>query len=168
MIAYCRNYLMTVLQNIGFNTKTIYTRQEDFTRHKGARFALVEPGMEQLVYDNTRVAQEDDAITHIRTKRYCLYKSELPVFVTLMGKNLDDAETLRQSFLKALDRRFLDPDGNVVTLEANETKTLYETSLQNPREGYEIQVNFSGGVYRDTSINLITGVEIETKIIKEE
>jgi hypothetical protein len=170
MIAYCRNYLVTALQNIGLDAKTIYTRQEDFDRFKGARFALVEPGIEQLVYDNTRVAQKDDATANIRTIRYRLYKSELPIFIVLTGKNLDDAETLRQSFLKTLDRRFLDPDGNAIILEAVETKTLYEASIQNPREGYQIQINFEGGVYRDTLINLLTGATITTEIeiVKEE
>lgn len=169
MIAYCRNYLKQVLKGIGFADQVIFTRQDDASKYKGIVFSHITPGKEQLEKDGTRVAKEDDLAQNVRTYRYRLYKSTLPFYVTIVAQNLDRAEELRQNFIKALGTRFLDPDGNAITIEATETLTLEEESIQNPREGYEITVMFYGGIYRDLTRNLFSpkdNLEFETEIEK--
>jgi hypothetical protein len=156
MIAYCRNYLKELLQSLKITP--VYISQKQADAYQGYVFSHVGPGTEHLKKNQVRVAVEDDKEHNLRRYRYKLYDSILPVYVTIVGKNLDQAEQFRQSFLKALADRILDPDGNAITLEATECDTVQDfSSLQDTREGYQITVVFNGGVYRDKTVNLVTG-----------
>jgi len=164
MIAYCRDYVKNLL--MGLNIIPVYTRPEDANIYKGLVYSMVEPGREQLKYVNQRVSKEDSVIPAegdqpeipITTYRYKIYESTLPMYVTIIGKNLTQAETFRQSFLTGLGNRFMDPSNNAVLIEATECETLIETgSIQNPREGYLLTIMFAGGVYKDKIVHRITG-----------
>jgi hypothetical protein len=120
MIAYCRDYLKTLLTSL--NITPVYIRREEAASYKGLMFSAVEPGVEKLTKMKERVASEDSTISipqegmdpivvPVRIARYKIYDSALPVFVTIVAKNLTQAETYRQAFLQSLGDRFLDPYG---------------------------------------------------------
>jgi hypothetical protein len=169
MIAYCRNYLKEILQNLKITP--VYISQEQADAYQGYVFSHIAPGTEHLKKNQVRVAAEDDRENNLRHYRYKIYDSTLPVYVTIVGKNLDQAEQFRQSFLQALSGRILDPDGNAITLEATECDTVQDfTTIRDPREGYQITIMFTGGIYRDEQVNLLTGelVTPEVEIVKED
>ncbi|MGE5607417.1 MAG: hypothetical protein ACM3YE_17225 [Bacteroidota bacterium] len=165
MIAYCRNYLVGILKNtVQIPPTAVFTKAEDASRYKGLIFALVTPERERLQKDGTRVAKEDDLENNQRRYRYRLYKSTLPVVVTIVAKDLDQAETFRQRFIKGLGFSFKDPEGNAIEIEATGCLTIEEESIQNPREGYEITVQFTGGIYQDQIRTLVsTDIDPETE-----
>ena len=170
MIAFCRSYLVDLIKN-EVQCNTVYTRADDESRFKPLVFALVLVGNERLEKDGSRVAKEDDLANGIRRYRYRVYKSTLTVFVTIVGKSLEQSENFRQNFLTKINDRIIDPEGNAIDVRVTECNLIQELntgSIQNPREGYEFTVEFSGGVYLDKTVNIITGEPVPTpEIIKE-
>lgn len=154
MIAFCRNYLQQFLNGMGI--AQVYTRPEDASRYKGLTFALVSCGSARLTRDGTRVAKEVTADGIIY--RYRKYSVTVPIYVSLVGKNLDDAETYFLSFLRTLPGSIKDTDGNAVDVHADQSDVLQEESQTNPREGHEITVIFEGGIYEDVTVPTATQI----------
>lgn len=166
MISFCRNYLVQLLTDLGITP--VYTRPEDASRYKGLRFSLAICGTEKLEKDGSRAARNVNTETKTVQNRRRLYHSTLPILVDLVGKNLDDAEGYRQSFIQKLDTRLLDPDGNAIGIEVTQCDVVQEESIQNPREGFEITVVFTGGIYTDSTSILIQADQLKPEIVFEE
>jgi hypothetical protein len=171
MIAFCRSYLVGLLKDT-VKCTPVYTNPKDETRFKPLIFSQVLNGEEKLEKDYTRIAKEVDDVNKLLKYRYRVYKSTLPIFVSIVGKNLEQAENFRQTLLTSLPTRILDPDGNAISIEATDCNTIQEIndgSIQNPREGYEFTIMFYGGVYRDKTVNMLTGEVVpELEITKED
>lgn len=167
MIAFCRQYTVSILNKIGINQ--VFIQQAAANQYKGLIFALVECDEEKLQKQYIRVAQASDRVNKIITTRYRIYLSNLPILVTMIGKDLEQADTFRQTFLQQLGNTVLDPDQNSIAIEAQTCKTVIEKSLSNPRQGFEISIMYTGGIYLDVPTNMLTGdmVVPNIKIVKE-
>lgn len=164
MISYCRSYLVQLLTDT-VKATPVYINPEDGSRYKGLTYSLIICGKESLQKQKERVVKQDELENQMRRYRYLIYKSTLPVYIDIIAKNLEQAEGFRQSFLTNLDDRILDPDGNSITIEVTECDVIQEESVLNPREGYQFTVVFYGGVYRDKTVDIITGQFVPNPVI---
>lgn len=124
---------------------TVYTEMEDESRIKGLKYAWVfvaEP--ERVIRDGSTIVVKDDA-HYLRE-----YELRLKVGVRIAARDELDAGGIKTLFLNALalsstvkDQHGFDIEVTAIMAEFVSDKSILKTGY-----GYEIVIEFSGGVYR--------------------
>jgi hypothetical protein len=167
MIPACKSYLTTVLTSAGVTT--VYAKQEDAARHKGAQYALMlVDDRADMSYDGSKVGKVDDLETMQRTYHIRRYQMTVGITVRIAARDDTAAYNLMSFFLGAVGRQFDDGAGYAIEVTpAGEIRPITDKSIITTGAAYEVELNFSGGIYVTREVPLIGIVEPEGEIVEE-
>lgn len=158
MTGECKQYVANKLSAVGVDE--VYLTAEEAQRHRTLPYAIVSASpdylsqLERLEYRPARVAMEDDPAAGVRRVRWRTHIRRLVLRVAIAHRTEAEAQACMTAFLRSLDRRFLDAEGNAVLVRAETASYSEEQSLLHSQAGVEATVLFEGGVYRDEEIPL--------------
>lgn len=147
MIPICKNYLKQVLQAVGISS--VYTEPEDESRIKGpvyARLTHFEP--ERFEKDGTRIAKPSDIEKGSSDYYVREYKITVRIAVQLEARQEAQVGLLKKDFLNSLVPSFTDAEGFEVEIKPVNATPITDKSVLKIGAGYEVIVEFFGGVYQ--------------------
>ena len=165
MIDPCMTALETILLGMGY--RKVHTDLSDLVSFAGGvpSCYVYQAEPSELTRDRRRVALEDNPNEVGRTVRYRLYGEKLSLIVRLVDVSRSAVDARKVQFLQELPTRILDGGGNAIDVAATGAIMVEDKSVLGGKTAMEIAVEFTGGVYKDEVIPLVTAradqVEIE-------
>jgi hypothetical protein len=153
MIGYCREYLITLLNQAGITR--VYAEAEDAGKHQVRPYAQLIPGNEKLEYDGSLVAKEVDRENRQCTYRRRIYRHTAQIKVKIVHRDGNAAAQVKQAFLAGLERRIWDGDNNAILVSVATAQPEDDPSLLKQQDVVYLTVTFQGGVYRDHTVDLV-------------
>ena len=160
----CRDYLVSKLKEAGIkskpftNLKRLKTTQET---HVGAVLS------DKETFDRSGAKMIFNDQTGARHKRRKLFTRDLAFSVIIGDPDPLQTETIFEAFLKALDTGIY-IDGNYTAITIGEAEWAEEEdSILKAKVAVNIEVKFSGGVYKDSDFKHLDDINIQS-VIKED
>lgn len=157
LYAQCRQYLIDKLKEAGVKTR-IYTTQKLLEKCMESHVGAVLFQSETYSRNGSKTYFKDEE--GARHKRRKLFDRDL-TFSAIIGEYSDDAaEALFEKFIGLLDAGIY-VDGSYVPIELADADWVdEEDSVLRAKVAVELTVVFHGGVYRDTGMAPVTGVQV--------
>lgn len=159
MIAECRRLIEDALKTA--QVPRVYHDLDALGRRNVLPFAVLLLDRETVRRDGSRVATSDEADGRTRVYRRRIYAREVPVTVVIAHHDEARAEAVLAQVLLDTARGFTDAAGNHHRVRVDAVKWLEEASAVRKRATVEADLSFSGGVYRDDRVPLVTDVAPE-------
>ncbi len=153
MIIICKTHIENIIAAQGINR--IFTDPEDLSKYLVFPYAAIFTNPVRYIKDGFRVGKEDDLVNKIRKYRRRIYQTILILNVALVHKTEAQADSLATAFLQNLGSRFLDGDGNSISIQAESGESVIDPSILKQRAAAEIKVGFIGGIYKDETVPII-------------
>ena len=155
----CKQYLINKLVGSGLKSKP-YTTEKALEKSQESHVGAVLFESEAVLRNASKTYYTDKEGE--RTKRRKIFDRNLTFHVVIGGYTDDEVETMFETFLKNLDRGIY-VDGNFVPIEVEGADWVDEDdSILKAQVAVQVTVTFSGGLYKDTKIAPLAGVEIES------
>lgn len=159
MITECKHFLEQALK--AAQVPRVFYEVEALSQRNVLPFAVLVVDKETLSRDGSRVAKADLMDGRTRVYRRRLYRRELPVMLVLAHRDEAQADQVLEQVLRDAAEGFHDSAGNHHLVRVEAVKWIDEGSVTRKRATVEVDMVFSGGVYRDESVPLITDVKPE-------
>lgn len=155
----CKQYLINKLVGSGLKSKP-YTTEKALEKSQESHVGAVLFESEAVLRNASKTYYTDKEGE--RTKRRKIFDRNLTFHVVIGGYTDDEVETMFETFLKNLDRGIY-VDGNFVPIEVEGADWVdKDDSILKAQVAVQVTVTFSGGLYKDTKIAPLAGVEIES------
>lgn len=154
-----KNYLLGQLVASGLKSKP-YTTEKALEKSQESHVGAVLFESETVLRNASKTYYTDQA--GARTKRRKVFDRKL-TFQVVIGDYTDDAvETMFEAFLNNLDRGIY-VDGNFVPIEVEGADWVNkDDSILKAQVAVQVTVTFNGGLYKDTKLAALAGVEVES------
>ena len=155
-----KKYLLEKLVAAGLKSKP-YTTEKALEKSQESHVGAVLFEEETILRNASKTIYTDQE--GARTKRRKVFDRKL-TFQVVIGDYTDDAvETKFEAFLSNLDRGIY-VDGNFVPIEVEGADWVNkDDSILKAQVAVQVTVTFNGGLYKDTKLAAIAGVEIESE-----
>ncbi len=156
-----KKYLLEKLVAAGIKSKP-YTTEKALEKSQESHVGAVLFESEAVLRNASKTYYTDKE--GARTKRRKVFDRNL-TFHVVIGDYTDEAvETMFEAFLNNLDRGIY-VDGNFVPIEVEGADWVdKDDSILKAQVAVQVTVTFHGGLYKDTKIAPLAGVEIESPI----
>lgn len=152
-----KQYLIDKLVASGMKSK-VYTTEKALEKSQESHVGAVLFDSEAVLRSVSKTYYTDKE--GARIKRRKVFDRKL-VFQVVIGDYTDDAvEAIFEAFLNNLDRGIY-VDGNFVPIEVEEVDWVNkDDSILKAQVAAQVTVTFDGGLYKDTKLSSLAGVEI--------
>lgn len=153
-----KHYLLDKLVASGLKSKP-YTTEKALEKSQESHVGAVLFESETVLRNASKTIYTDQE--GARTKRRKVFDRKL-TFQVVIGDYTDDAvETMFEAFLSNLDRGIY-VDGNFVPIEVEGADWVNkDDSILKAQVAVQVTVTFNGGLYKDTKLAALAGIEIE-------
>lgn len=154
-----KQYLLDKLVASGLKSRP-YTSEKALEKSQESHVGAVLFEAETVLRNASKTIYTDKE--GARTKRRKVFDRKL-TFQVVIGDYTDDAvETMFEAFLNNLDRGIY-VDGNFVPIEVEGADWVNkDDSILKAQVAVQVTVTFNGGLYKDTKLAALAGVEIES------
>ena len=153
----CRDYLIDKLRASGINTKPYTTMKRlsaSYEAHVGAVLFSKE------TFDRSGAKKSYTDQEGARHKRLKVFNREATFDVIIGDADADKVEVIFEKFMTGLDRGIY-LDGNYIYIDPGEAEWADdEDSILKSKMAVKIGIKFTGGIYKDTDLGSISGIEI--------
>ncbi|MDL2288274.1 SON protein [Oscillospiraceae bacterium OttesenSCG-928-F05] len=163
MFIACRDYLIKCLEESGIRTPPIKTMKQLETTQDPRVGAVIFASETFRRSGSKRTYRDENGARHKRRK---VFDRDTTFNVIIGDPEPERAERIFERFVCALDNGIV-VDGNFVSLEPGQVEWVTnEDSILRSKMAVNIAITFYGGVYSDTRLGRLTGIDIQVE--KEE
>lgn len=155
----CRAHLMSALQTAGLRSKP-FTSMKKLGATQEAHVGAVL--FEKETFDRSGAKKHYSDQTGAQHKRSKVFSREATFSVIIGDPDPLKTEQMFEAFLGALSKG-ISIDGNYTSIEVDEAEWVEEDdSILKSKVAVNVKVRFVGGVYKDSDLTKLTGIEIES------
>lgn len=153
----CRDYLVNKLTESGIKTQPFITKKKllaSYEAHAGAVLFTKET-FDRISAKKNYTDQSGD-----RKQRLKVFSREVTFNVIIGDASAAVVETIFEAFMANLDRGFM-LDGNYVYIEPGDAEWADDDdSILKSKMAVNVEIKFSGGIYKDKALGKIPGFSI--------
>lgn len=157
MYTECRDYLVQTLQKVGMAKPC--TSEKSLSLSRDSHVSAVLFGKDTFARNGSKRNYQNGSDRHKRRK---VLDRTLSFHVIVGDFTADAVESTYEAFLSALgDGLYI--DGNFVPIDIGESEWVdKDDSILQAKIAVNVEITFSGGIYKDTDFAAITDVEVQT------